>query len=189
VAIDLLAAAPAEPEPPGQPGRLRVALDAGAAPLEIGILMADRTLLRRTLPETPGVVRIDGLLPGPATVALRAGDGPPLLLGNVLATADDAPALRAGDASLTRIELNVRGADGAPANAITVGLGEASEPTSAGLFAPQAAGEPGRFVLELRGLGALWVRVQDESGARADVELPLRGEPLARDVALVPAGG
>jgi hypothetical protein len=189
-AVDLAPVAEPEPDPPGQPGRLRIALArAESMPLEVGILLADRTLVRRTLPDTPRVVRIEGLVPGPATIYLRAGDTAPLLLGGVLATAEDAPPLRADAAPLTRVELAVRGADGAPAAAITVGLGESGEPTSATLFAPHPAGEPGRFVLELRGFGAPWLRVQDARGARADVELPLRGEPVAREIALTPAGG
>jgi hypothetical protein len=183
--IRLLARARSEADAPELPGTLLLDLSGapagdgpgGLAELEIGVVLPDRSVVQRRFRERPGLVRIEGLVPGPTTFFLRVPGAPATILSGVLNGGPDDPPLRPFETPPRRFRLLVLDPDGAPAKNVTLSLNDGGDakrvPPSSRLFPLAAGAEPGVFECELALHGTLWIRVHGPDETFADLTLPL----------------
>jgi hypothetical protein len=186
------AAAPAATTAP-QPATLLLDLapvDEAPAQTDVGVLQVGGRLLHRGFAEPVRCVRLEGLVPGPATVWVRIGDGPTHFLGGALATTTEEPPLHPLRAAAKTFTLEVRRHDGAIAESAFVSLGEPTpkgkKPFTAALLPVQPDQSGQRLTLTVRLLGDIWVVVHGADGQRRDVLLQSDGGPPVVTVALPP---
>lgn len=162
----------------------------GDESLEIGMVTADRRVVRRRFDEVPRLVRLAGLVPGPTTFYLRRGDAPPLFFGGVLAGATPEPAMAINAPEARHFTLTVLDDQGQPVADTYLSLGEGAlrdqRAFSASLFSLGPGSHPGQHVVDLAVHGSLWLRVHGPQGAARDLELGPTSD-AALEVTLRPA--
>ncbi len=180
--------APPEPEAPrATTASILLDLDAskaeGSQRVEVGVQYAPGRVLMRSFPDHPGFVRIEGLPPGPMPIFARIADGPVHLLGAVLASADDRPAVRPFAAPAKTFVVKVRAAEGVLEPEVYLSLGDAAprgrKPYTTALLPVTYDKETGEARLTLHTAGDVWVMVHGADGRGVDLLLPdVPGEPL-----------